>query len=155
MKHPLDQEDTGLIVEWSDSENLTALGQGRTHVVQFGPRHADDEKAETVDAVAKVLDEIEKSGGGPLDVVEHDQQRSLSSDGFEEKAYRHERLLYVRVSPRQSEDRHESIRGANSAWLDAKQPSKLAQYLVVGGCVSDLSRLSDDFGDRPEGDPSP
>ncbi len=71
-------------------------GRPRSSLEQLGTREADHEHRCMLDALAQVVDQIEKRRLGPVNVVEDEHQRALPSTLLEEAAHG-EKLLAGRV----------------------------------------------------------
>ena len=69
-----------------------AAAPARPDVEQLGTRDAEQEDGRVAREVGDVLDEVDEHRLGPLQVVDHDDLRSLGGAGFEQPAKRELRL---------------------------------------------------------------
>ena len=65
----------------------------RSEVEQLRARHAEEEDGRVPREVGDVLDEIDEDGLGPLEIVDHDDLRSLGGAALEQPAKGDARLL--------------------------------------------------------------
>ena len=70
-----------------------AAAPRRAHVEQIGARHAQQQDGRAARPVGDVLDQVEERGLAPVDVVEHEHERTLARRGLEEPPDRPERVL--------------------------------------------------------------
>ena len=109
-------EEPGLVAA-ERVEYRGALAPGRAPLEELGPRHRDDEHG-AVDSADDVLDEVEEGRDGPVEVVEHDDDRALGGEVPEERAGGRERrvgaleLAERRGRPRRARRRGRPARGA-------------------------------------------
>jgi hypothetical protein len=129
-----------------------AAAPPRSDVEELGPRHADEQDRGVPGPVGEVLDKIQERGLGPVDVVEHDDERPLAREVLEELAHRPDGVLGgARVVPGQepADERADpvSLFGAleESCELGPGGPHVVGP-LDAGGAL-------DRFGDRVERDP--
>ncbi len=107
--------------------------------------------------LGNVLDELEQALVGPVDVLEHEDRRSLLADPLEEGAPGREQLLALErakfLQPEQAEQ----------LWLDPAPLALIGDIFVEGGCdlrscrrmvvaFGEPGTLTDHFAERPERD---
>jgi hypothetical protein len=103
----------------------------------------------------EILHEIEERGLGPLEVVEDDNERPASAEGFQEPADRPEGLLRTGLGRDNADDAGDA-RGDELSILDSVERSQdLRPGSLDGVAVKDPAGLFDELCDRPEGDPVP
>ena len=61
-----------------------AAAPGRSRVEQFGPRQREENERCVLAPAGDVVDEVEERRLGPVDVLEHDEQRPLACQRFEQ-----------------------------------------------------------------------
>ena len=84
------------------------LGERRAHLAQLGPGEAQQQQRHVLDPLGEVLEEIEQQRLGPLDVVDHDDQRPVDGRRAHEAADRPERLL-DRAGRRRADEAGEDV----------------------------------------------
>ena len=84
-------EEPGLVAA-ERVEYRGALAPRGAPLEELGPRHRDDEHG-AVDGADDVLDEVEEGRDGPVEVVEHDDDRAPGGEVPEERAGGRERRV--------------------------------------------------------------
>ncbi len=75
--------------EWSERNGQRvplAAAPVRPALEQLGPRAGDDEQRHVLDELDQRVHEVEQAVIGPLQVVDHEDERTLLGEGFEEEA---------------------------------------------------------------------
>ena len=117
---------------------------------QVGTRVAENEHRCVLDGLPHVLDEIEERRLRPVEILEHDDERTLSRELLEELAGRPEELLHRKLLRREPDHRRDS---SKHVVVGAGERGKLLARRLRLVRMIEAGRLPDDFGQRPEGDP--
>jgi len=129
-----------------------AAGPGRALLQQLGPGDGDEQDRGLVAALAELLDQVEEGRLGPVEVVEHHNERALGGQGLQQAAGRPGGLLdrgRVGLQPDQLPDPLGHQVPVGVAPVD--QGGQLGPGRRRRVLQPDPGRLADHLGQRPEG----
>ena len=124
----------------------------RPVVEEVGPRGAEHEERHAGHCGGQVLDQVEKRGLGPVDVLERHDQRLPFCLGLEELARRPEDFLEGKGGLRKSDRRREpgrDVTGVRTDDLFDLDPGRVVRIVFP-----QPRRIAHDLDERPECDPS-
>ena len=124
----------------------------RPVVEEVGPRGTEHEERHAGHCGGQVLDQVEKRGLGPVDVLERHDQRLPFCLGLEELARRPEDFLEGKGGLRKSDRRREPGRDVTGVGTD--DLFDLDPGRVVRIVFPQPRRIAHDLDERPECDPS-
>ena len=113
----------------------------------------EDEQGNVARAVGDVLDEVEEILLGPVNVVEDHDKRPAAGDRLEDGPHAPQQLVLAVAARTKSHERPDPHRGVLT--LCADERPQLVPRLVLLVIGEDPGRLSESFGDGPEGDALP
>ena len=118
----------------------------RAVVEELGPTDGDEQHRSVPRPFGDVLDKVEEGGFRPVHVVEDDHERAYPGVPLEQLAYGPESLFRAADAARQADGAPDSLRDQLRVGIVCDKPLDILNE-------SHVHQLSDNLGDRPEGDP--
>ena len=147
-------DDLGALVlaqrqEGDGSGTFALLGPVRMLVEQIASRRAHEHERR-LGRVDDRADQVEEGLLGPVDVIDHDDERSLGGQRLEHARDRPERLLDREHGVDQTDRRADPLRHVRA--LRPEERLELGARVLQRVAVADPGDLPHDLGERPEGD---
>ena len=134
-----------------------AAAEGRATVEQFRAGEHHDQDGSVLRPLEQVLDEVEQSRVGPLQVLEHEHHRALLGDALEEDPPSGKKRVPAarrsRLDPKQGKQRRldpAALLCVRDVLGDRRGDARAGRCLVVR--LGQIGPAADHLAQRPEGD---
>ena len=127
-----------------------ALRERRPDVPEFRAGQAEQQEGHVLDPLGQVLQEVEEQWLGPLDVVDHDDHRTVASARAHQPPYAPERLLDRTGRRRADQPREDVDKPFAVGFVVGQQRAEPLTGRRGVGVVAEIGGITDQLRDRRE-----